>query len=269
MKKEVIIQFSGGIDSLYAAHYLAPQYDRVHLVTFNKGYLHFALKANQANIGLLKSLHGENKFIYSFIEIKELFKEMAVKTYKETKSQYGSEIAWCVPCRASMMLQSIIYALENEIPEFTDGANWEQAPDGERVLATADNYPEFLEVIKSFAREYRVSYLPVLYNFKTRRERRDELLGLGARIDFNSLDRKKKSIFDVFNKRFYKRYQPICLSGYLIHWKRNFFNVKEEMTAEMTVNSIKPKLETIGRKYISDYFKNKGLRLEETMAARR
>jgi len=268
MKKEVVIQFSGGIDSLYAAHYLASKYDRIHLMTFNKGYLHFALKANQANINLLKSLHGEDKFVYSFIDIKDLFKEMAVKAYKETKSQYGNEIAWCVPCRASMMLRSIIYALENEIPEFTDGANWEQAPDGERVLVTADNYPEFLEVIKNFAREYKVGYLPVLYDLNTRKERRDELLGLGAKIDFNSLDRKKKSIFDIFNKNFYKRYQPICLSGYLIHWKRNFFNVKEEMTAEMTVNSIKPKLETIGKKYISDYFENKGLRLEEIVASR-
>jgi 7-cyano-7-deazaguanine synthase in queuosine biosynthesis len=268
MKKEVVIQFSGGIDSLYAAHHLAPKYDKIHLVTFNKGYLHFALKANQANIDLLKSLHGEDKFVYSFIDIKELFKEMAVKTYKETKNQYGNEIAWCVPCRASMMLRSIIYTLENEIPEFTDGANWEQAPDGERVLATADNYPEFLEVIKSFAREYKVSYLPVLYDLNTRKERRDELLSLGAKIDFNSLDRKKKSIFDIFNKNFYKRYQPICLSGYLIHWKRNFFNVKEEMTAEMTVNSIGPKLETIGKKYINDYFVQKGLRVEEIVAAR-
>jgi len=268
MKNEVIIQFSGGIDSLFAAHYLAPRYDRIHLLTFDKGYLHFGLRANRANVKLLKSIHGEDKFTHSLIEIKDLFKEMAVKTYKETRDQYGNEIAWCVPCRASMMLRSIIYALENEIPEFTDGANWEQAPDGERVLVTADNYPEFLETIKSFARAYRVSYLPVLYDLNTRRERRDVLLSLGAGIDFNSLDRKKKSIFDIFNKRFYKRYQPICFSGYIIHWRRNLFNIKEETTGEMTVNSIKPKLETIGKKYIEDYFKGKGRCVEEIIASR-
>ncbi len=268
MKKEVIVQFSGGIDSLFAAHHLADRYDRVHLLTFNKGYLHFALKANQANVNWLRSIHGEDKFVHSFIEIKDLFKEMAVKSYKETRDQYGNEIAWCVPCRASMMLRSIIYALENEIPEFTDGANWEQAPDGERILATADNYPEFLEVIKGLAKEYRVSYLPILYTLNTRKERRDELLSLGARIDFNSLDRKKKSLLDVFNKNFYRRYQPVCFSGYLVHWKRNLFNVKEEITAQMVVESILPKLETVGKKYISDYFEKKGRRVEEIVAAR-
>lgn len=268
MRNEVIVQFSGGIDSLYAAHYLAAQYDKVHLLTFNKGYLHFGLKANKSNVELLKRIHGESKFTHSFIEIKDLFREMAVKTYKETRDQYGHEIAWCVPCRASMMLRSIIYALENGIPGFTDGANWEQAPDGEKVLVTADNYPEFLETIKSFAREYRVSYVPVLYDLNTRQERRDALVNLGAGVDFNSLDRKKKSIFDIFDKRFYKRYQPLCLSGYLIHWKRNFFNVKEETTAEMTVSSIKPKLDTIGKKYIEDYFQAKGQRVEEIVASR-
>jgi tRNA U34 2-thiouridine synthase MnmA/TrmU len=268
MKKDIIIEFSGGIDSLYAAHFMAPEYERIHLLTFNKGYLHFGLKANQTNIDILKKLHGEDKFIYSVIKIRDIFKEMAIKSYRETSKNYGNEVAWCIPCRASMAIGSVIYALENEISEFTDGANWEQAPDGEKLLVTADNYPEFLESIKSFAKEFDVHYLPVLYDLNTRQERRDELLRLGAKIDFNSMDRKKKSILDVFNRDFYSRVQPICLSGYMAHWKRNFFNVKEDVTPEKVVKSIKPKLDVIGREVIEKYFEEKGLNLQDILSSR-
>ena len=268
MKNEIIIQFSGGIDSLYAAHYLAPRYDRVHLLTFDKGYLHLFLKANRPNIDLLKKLHGEDKIVHPLLDIKPLFKEMAVKSYGETRDAFGNEIAWCVPCRATMALGSILFALEHDIPAFTDGANWEQAPDGEKVLVTADNYPEFLEVIKAFAAAYKVSYLPLIYELNTRKERRDELLALGAKIDFNSLDRPKKSVFDVFRKTFFKRSQPMCLSGYLIHWKRNLFNVKEELTPEMTVRGIEPKLGTIAKRLVEDYFAAKGLNVADIVRAR-
>lgn len=268
MKNEMIVQFSGGIDSLYAAHYLASRYDRVHLLTFDKGYLHLFLKANLSNVGLLKKLHGEDKIVHSLLDIRPLFKELGVKNYAETRDAFGNEIAWCVPCRASMALGSILYALEHEIPAFTDGANWEQAPDGEKVLVTADNYPEFLEVIKAFAAAYKISYLPLIYELNTRQERRDELLALGAKIDFNSLDRPRKSVFDVFRKAFFKRAQPMCLSGYLIHWKRNMFNVKEQLTPEMTVRGIQPKLDSTGKRLVEDYFAAKDLSVADLVRAR-
>lgn len=269
MKNEVIIQFSGGIDSLYAAHYLADKFDKVHLLTFYKGYLQYAIKANEYNVKVLQKVHG-NKIQLNVIDMRPLFKAMAVKTYRETSKKYGNETAWCLPCRASMGIMCIIYALENEIPKFTDGANWEQNPDSDekKLLVTADNYPEFLELVTDFAKDLKVNYEPVVYELNTRNDRRDELVKIGAKIDFNSMDRKKKSLFDVFNPNFYKRTQPICLSGYLAHWKRNLFNVKENVTPEDVVNSTKPKMDTIGKEFVREYFKNKNLDLDEILAKR-
>ena len=269
MKKEIVVQFSGGIDSLYVAHLLAEKYDRVHLLTFNKGYLHFFLKANKKNVELLRKIHGKDKFVYKILDIKNIFKEMAVKSFRETSKKYGNENAWCIPCRASMSIMSVIYALENDIKEFTDGANWEQAPDGEKLLVTADNYPEFLDTIKSFAKDFYVKYFPVVYDLNTRNDRREKLKEMGAKIDFNSMGREKKSIFDVFNPDFYKRVQPMCLSGYIVHWKRNFFNVKENITKEMVVNAIKPKLGNIGKKLIMEYFDKNGKDINEIVAKRK
>jgi len=269
LKNEVIVQFSGGIDSLYVAHYLAKKYDKVHLLTFYKGYLHFGLKASKKNINVLKKAHGNDKFEHKILNIKPLFKEMAVKNFRETSKKYGNETAWCMPCRASMAIRSIIYALENNIKEFTDGANWEQAPDDEKLIVTADNYPEFLELIKDFSEDYYVKYLPVVYDLNSREERRDELIKLGVKIDFNSMDREKKSIFDIFNPDFYKRTQPICLSGYLIHWKRNLFNVKENIKPKDVVKSTKPKLNNIGKKFIKDYFEKKDLDIKAIVNKRK
>ena len=268
MKKEIIVEFSGGIDSLYVAYFLADKYEKIHLLTFDKGYLHFALGANKSNLKVLEEMFGADKYIYKRLPIKSLFKQMAVKTYRKTSKEYGNEVAWCIPCRASMAVMSIIYAVENNIPEFTDGANWEQAPDGEKILATADNYPEFLGTIAAFAREFKVHYTPLLYDLNTREERRAKLIQMGAKIDFNSLDRKKKSLADIFNRDFYKRTQPICLSGYLVHWKRNFFNVKESVTGSMVRESIQSKLENIAKPYIHRFFEEKNLSLEDLLIRR-
>lgn len=259
MKKEIVLQFSGGIDSLYAAHLLAETYDRIHLLTFKKGRLHFALNAAASNIALLKRIHGEDKYVHTIVDITSLFKAMGAPGYRKNRRIYGNEISWCIPCRASMALMSVIYAIENEIPAFTDGANREQVPDGEKILTTADNYPEYLEKIQDMAREFGVTYTSVLYDLNTRDDRRKELVELGAKIDFNSMDRKKKSIWDVFSRDFYQRSQPICLSGYLIHWKRNFFGVKETTTSEKTLAFIGPKLENEGTNLILRYFEDKGI----------
>ena len=268
MTKEIIVEFSGGIDSLYAAHYLAEKYDRIHLLTFKKGYLQFALNSNKTNVDLLKKIHGQDRIVHKIIDMKDLFKELAVKSFRETKRKYGSETSWCIPCRAGMAVMSVIYALENGISEFTDGVNWEQRPDGTKLLTTGDNYPEFLETIKEFAQEYKVQYFSVIYDITSREERRDILIKLGATIDFNSLDRPSKSLLDLFNPLFYKRVQPMCISGYLVHWRRNLLKVHEDITAENIVNSIKPKLATSGREYIREYFAKKGVEIEELLEKR-
>ena len=257
MKKEIVLEFSGGIDSLFAAHTLAAEYDRIHLLTFKKGYLQYGLNASRPNVELLQKLHGKNKYFFKIIDMKHLFQEMAVKTYRKTAREFSNETAWCIPCRASMAVMSICYALENDISEFTDGANGEQAPDGTKLLVTGDNFPEFLEEIRAFAETYDIRYRPVLYDLNTRHERREALKALGATIDFNSLDLGKKSLLDIFHPDFTRRVQPICISGYLVHWRRNILKQPDSTTPQMIVDSIRPKLKNIGGSFIHEYFRTR------------
>jgi len=269
LKKEAIIQFSGGIDSLYTAYLLGQKYDKIHLLTFDKGYLHFGLNFSKPNINNLKKILGNEKVVFKVKEMKDLFKKMSVKNFFKNSKKYGNETSWCIPCRASMAIISIIYALENNIPDYTDGANWEQAPDQENLLVTADNYPGYLKLIKEFSNSYEVNYFSPVYKLNTREERRKLLLDLGFKIDWNSLDiDKPKSLTSIFNRDFYKRYQPMCISGWLIHWKRNFFNKKVKTSEEQILEFIKPKLDLYGKNHIETYFKDRGKDLKEILNKR-
>ncbi len=252
-KNEVVIQFSGGIDSLYLAYSLSKKYDKVHLLTFNKGYLHFGFNFSKPNIDNLKKILGEDKIVYNLIDMKPLFKEMAVKGFMKNSKKFGNETAWCIPCRASMAIMSILYSIKNDISDYTDGANWEQAPDGEKIIVTADNFPEYLQLIKDYSKKHGINYFSPLYEENTREERRNLLIKLGFKIDWNSLDvENPKALKNFFKKDFYKRYQPMCISGWLMHWKRNLFNKKEEFNIQELVSFIKQKMETVGDEFIKN-----------------
>jgi hypothetical protein len=53
-----------------------------------------------------------------------------------------------------------------------------------------------------------------------------------------------------------------------VHWKRNFFNVKEDVTPEKVVQSIKPKLDEVGKKVIEAYFEDQRLNLQDILSKR-
>ncbi|MDY0296819.1 MAG: hypothetical protein RB296_05825 [Acidobacteriota bacterium] len=267
--EDVIVQFSGGIDSLYTALFLGEKYRRVHLLTFDKGYLHCGLNFSRPNVKRLQEILGPERVIFQIVDIRPLFRELALSQLRRNARDYGNEIAWCIPCRASMALSCMLYALENGIPAFTDGANWEQAPGRETILVTADNYPGYLELIRDFAADFKVDYFSPVYALNSRQERRRLLLEKGFFIDWNSLDvNRPKSVFNLFKPRYYRRYQPVCLSGWLAHWKRNIFHVREDTTQERVLDFIAPRLERIRREFFPAYFQKRGLALEEILARR-
>jgi 7-cyano-7-deazaguanine synthase in queuosine biosynthesis len=80
IKNEAALQFSGGIDSLLSSVTILKDFNRVHLLTFDKGYLEFGIENNLLNVTKLKELFGEDKFIHKIINIKNIFKPITVKS---------------------------------------------------------------------------------------------------------------------------------------------------------------------------------------------
>jgi len=71
------------------------------------------------------------------------------------------------------------------------------------------------------------------------------------------------------NKGAARRSQPICVSGWIIHWKRNLLGKPVEQNEEMTVDYVTSKQNGIVREVIKDYFAERGQDIEQLVTARR
>jgi len=267
IKNEAAILFSGGIDSLLTTVLLMDRFEKVHLITFDKGYLEFGLKNNLSNIEKLRGIYGD-AINHEIIKIKNILDKISVKTLRADYKNYGMEIAWCVACRMSMNIAGLIYALENSLSGFADGSNKEQVPGKENLVATAENFPGVVARLKEFSSYYYVDFLTPAYESGSREERRQKLKEMGFAIDYLSLD-KGKGIKGMLTRDIFKREQPICLSGWLIHWKRNLFGIPVKHDEEKTVEYVEQKLDKVAKTVVEEYFAQKNIDLDGLMAHRK
>jgi len=258
VKNEVAVMFSGGIDSLLASVLLQQKYDRVHLITFDKGYLEFGIKNNVPNVNRLKTAFGEDRITHQVIDIKQIVKRISVSKIFKDRKDYNIEIRWCVGCRLSMNTGGLLYALENNLIGYADGSNREQIPSEASLTGTAENYPSIVNRLKKFAMEYAVHFMTPTYEFGSRENRRAKLKELGFDIDYLSMDHSKK-ISGMMTKEVMHRSQPMCFSGWLIHWKRNLLGKPVEQNELKTVGYVAKKQDSIVREVVRDYFAEKGV----------
>lgn len=268
IKNEVAVMFSGGIDSLLAAVVLQEKFDKVHLITFDKGYLEFGIKNNLPNVEKLKGTYGDQKFINKIINIKKILRNVSVRTILRDRKKYEMEVVWCVGCRLAMNTGGLIYALENNLYGFADGSNRQQVPSEDNLIGTAENFPSVVDRLKEFASQYHVDFLTPVYDFGTREERREKLKELGFHIDYLSLD-YEKGIKGMMTKDIFSRSQPMCFSGWLIHWKRNLFGKPVKQDEEKTLDYIIHKQENVIRDCIRGYFRQKNIDLEDLIQKRK
>ena len=192
IKNEVAVMFSGGIDSLLASVLLLKEYDKVHLVTFDKGYLEFGVKNNLPNVERLKAAFGEDRVTHQVVDLKKVHKKISVSTFFKDRDKYNTEIRWCVGCRLSMNVGGLLFALENNLVGYADGSNREQIPSEANLTGTAENYPRIVNGSKALAKDYAVRFLTPTYEYGSRENRRTMLTELGFDIDYLSRDESKK-----------------------------------------------------------------------------
>jgi 7-cyano-7-deazaguanine synthase in queuosine biosynthesis len=268
VKNEVAVMFSGGIDSLLASVVLLEKYDKVHLITFDKGYLEFGVKNNLPNAERLKAACGADRITNEVVDIKKIVKRISVSQIWKDRKGYNMETRWCVGCRVSMQTAAMIYALDNDLVGYADGSNREQIPSDAKLTGTAENYPSIVNRTKNFAMEYAVHFITPTYEYGSRENRRTKLKALGFDIDFLSQDHSKK-ISGMMNKEVMKRSQPMCFSGWIIHWKRNLLGKPVEQNESMTVDYVAMKQQSVIRDVVKDHFKDKGLDIDALVENRK
>ena len=268
VKNEVAVMFSGGIDSLLASVVLLEKYDKVHLITFDKGYLEFGVKNNAPNVERLRATYGVDRIGHEVVDIKDIVKRISVSKVLKDRKKYNIETRWCVGCRVGMQTGGMIYALEHDLIGYADGSNREQIPSDANLTGTAENYPSIVNRTKAFAMEYAVHFITPTYEYGSRENRRTKLKELGFDIDFLSMDHSKK-ISGMMTKEVMQRSQPMCFSGWLIHWKRNLLGKPVEQNESMTVDYVAQKQQTIVREVVRDYFKDKGIDVDALVENRK
>ena len=268
MKNEVVLAFSGGIDSLSSALKLCEQFDKVHLLTFQKGYLEFGVHNNHSNVLKLQKLAGKHRFIHKIIDLHSILERICGHHLFSDFRKWGGEIAWCVGCRLAMNIGSLIYALDNDLFYIADGSNRDQSPSSGRLVVTAENFPAAVKNLREFASSCQVVFLTPVYESESREERRESLRKMGFHIDFQSYDHKK-SLTGMLHKDFLRRYQPVCLSGWLIHWRRNLFGVPVHHDEKKTVAYMIEKEQRVIIHLVRDHFKQEGIDLDVLLEQRK
>ena len=181
VKNEVAVMFSGGIDSLLASVLLQQKYDKVHLITFDKGYLEFGVKNNQPNVDRLKATYGADRITHEVVDLKDVVKRIAVKKIFKDRKKYNMETRWCVGCRMGMNTGGLLYALEHDLIGYADGSNREQVPSDANLTGTAENYPSIVNRHKNFAMDYAVHFITPTYEYGTPRGAPDQAQGARVR----------------------------------------------------------------------------------------
>lgn len=121
--KAVAILFSGGTDSTLTAAMLQENFEKVHLVTYDRFGFH-STDNTAVQTQALKEKYGEDRFIHTFLNVDKLFQHVSYENYFENIKKHGLfNLSTCGLCKLSMHVRTIKYCIDNEVYFVADGAN--------------------------------------------------------------------------------------------------------------------------------------------------
>lgn len=244
--REICLMFSGGVDSTATAITLADHYDKVHLVTYKNGYGHYYHHRTHRRVQELNEKLG-GRFIYSLISTKDYFDQILVNSVLRDYKQYRSGFIWFMGCKMAMHMRSTIYCLENGIRYMTDGSNLDTEEMVEQMLMS-------LSLIYHFYDSMSVEFGTPVYD--VRRAASKELIReLDLNMGIEVMDR-------------HLCIQPTCLAGELYYMPYLLFNKRVKHDEGDVARFIQEKAQ-ICNTIIEEYFKKKGVSLQELLDDRR
>ena len=124
---ETTLLFSGGVDSTLAALLLAEQFDRVHLLTYNRGvrFGHLRLGKARTRARELKQKLGADQFDFDLLPIGPIFHRFVTATLVADYRQYHTYTC-CVGCKLAMHARTVLYNLRRGIRYVADGSAADQ-----------------------------------------------------------------------------------------------------------------------------------------------
>jgi hypothetical protein len=161
--REASVLFSGGSDSTLAAAWCAERFDKVHLLNFHHSGMHSVGKSS-VNVERLRKKYGEGKFVFKVLDIEEPFRTLYYKDYSSDLRRYGTFLAaaTCNICQLAMHVETVVYAVQNDIGFACDGYKREK----ERVYIVMSQ--KGIGLLKGFYAKYGIQYENPVYDvFRT------------------------------------------------------------------------------------------------------
>lgn len=123
MTKEAVVLFSGGTDSTLTAALMAEEFDKIHLITYDRFGI-FQVENSKKNAQKLVDKFGKDKFVHKVINFDKVFQKVSYQNYLKNLIKFGfMNLSTCGLCKLSMHVMTIIYCLEFQIQRVSDGAN--------------------------------------------------------------------------------------------------------------------------------------------------
>lgn len=222
---EFSVCFSGGIDSTFVACYFGLQYKKdIHLVTVDHGYGNLFPGLRYRHICDIKRLLGKERVCEAFINTKVTFKEILINSVKEDYRRYKSNFIWCLGCVLSLHTHMVIYNLIHSIPRcfFCSSLG------GEKFAVMS--IPVTINAMQEFYASYGIVFSTPLLDLKiTKKEEKRQL----RRWDIWPGWVVGKGTLGV---------QPICIPGFLQHWRDVFFDIHPIYANDKVSDFIKKKI---------------------------
>lgn len=174
IKKEAILLFSGGIDCSLSACLLAEEKYKVHLIHYSNGTGLSDNAVYRIRYNELKSVLGEENITLNEINMPGLFRKLSLSNIEEDFKKYGNNMI-CLGCRMGMHVETIIYALQNNIAVVADGS-----------IKYQSHFPEqsnmALNLFKQLYKKYGIDYIHPVIDIKEKKYVKYRLLDYGISI---------------------------------------------------------------------------------------
>ena len=192
---EIVLLYTGGLDTTLEAVGLSKLYPRVHLLTFNNGFcVNNGSAARSADI--LRGKLGFN-IIHSFVSTQPWVRRLRPNFWKLWE-KYRSPLIIDMFCKAGALAAVIEYALHNNILYYSDGSSTDQT----QIFI---QHPLFRRHIRPGAEEFGLRYVEPLYSQLSRNQKFERLTKMG-------FEKEKKWLEKLHITSRLTR-QPFCLFG--------------------------------------------------------
>ncbi|MBZ0165515.1 MAG: hypothetical protein K8I00_01825 [Candidatus Omnitrophica bacterium] len=122
-RNETATLFSGGTDSTLTAALMADKFDKIHLITYDR-FAFSSVMNPMVNVQKLRDKYGEDKFDFHVIKVEKLTRFVFYERYAHNIRKHGFFLLTiCGLCKLAMHVRTVIFCLENGIPNVSDGAN--------------------------------------------------------------------------------------------------------------------------------------------------